>query len=133
MKKYTKFQKVFFTVLPFIAIPIIFLLANFVANHKEYLSPCLTYTLLEIHCPGCGATRASIALLHGDIITSLRQNCMVIIGILICAWLYIEFLFKVYEKPLSFTIVKQNNIWVFVSFLLVYTILRNVFPVLSPF
>ncbi len=133
MKKYTKFQKIFFTVLPFIAIPIIFLLAKFVANHKDYLSPCLTYTLLGINCPGCGATRASIALLNGDIITSLRQNCMVIIGILVCVWLYIEFIFKVYEKPLSFTIVKQKYIWIFVAFLLVYTILRNVFPVFAPF
>ena len=133
MKKYTKFQKVLFTVLPFIAIPIIFLLAKFVANHKEYLSPCLTYTLFGINCPGCGATRASIALLNGDIVTSLRQNCMVVIGILVCVWLYIEFLFKVYEKPLSFTIVKQSYIWVLVSFLLVYTILRNIFPSLAPF
>lgn len=133
MKKYTKFQKVFFTALPFIAVPIIFLLAKFVAEHKDMLAPCLTYTVFHINCPGCGATRASIALLNGDILTSLRQNCMVIIGIIICAWLYIEFLFKVYGKPLSFTIVKEKYIWILVSFLLVFTILRNIFPALAPF
>ena len=133
MKKYTRFQKVFFTILPFVAVPIIFLLAKFVANHKEYLTPCLIYSVFHINCPGCGATRASIALLNGDIITSLRQNCMVIIGILVCAWLYIEFLFKIYARPLPFTIVKQKYIWIFVSFLLVYTIIRNIFPALAPF
>lgn len=133
MKKHTKFQKVFFTILPFIAAPLIFLLAKFVAEHKDMLTPCLTYTLFGINCPGCGATRASIALLNGDIITSLRQNCMVIIGILVCVWLYVEFLFKIYEKPLPFTIVKQKYIWIFVSFLFIYTILRNIFPALAPF
>ena len=133
MKKYTKFHKIFFTVLPLIVAPVIFLLAKFVANHTEMLTPCLTYTVLHINCPGCGATRASVALLNGDILTSLRQNCMVIIGILICAWLYVEFLFKVYETPLPFTILKQKYVWIFLVFLFGYTILRNIFPALAPF
>ena len=48
MKKYTKFQKILFTVLPFIAIPIIFLLAKFVANHKD-VNPNLAIKLLETY------------------------------------------------------------------------------------
>lgn len=133
MKKHTKFQKIFFTALPFIAAPVIFLLAKFVANYKDLLPPCLTYTFFGINCPGCGATRATITLLNGDIITSLRQNAFVIFGVLICVWLYIEFLFKLYGKPLSFTILKEKYIWIFVAILFIYTILRNIFPVIAPF
>lgn len=39
---------------------------------------CSFYNLLKIHCPGCGGTRALWYLLHGEIITSLRHNFLLI-------------------------------------------------------
>ena len=35
---------------------------------------CQFHRLTGLNCPGCGATRALYALLHGDITTALRDN-----------------------------------------------------------
>lgn len=133
MKKYSKFQKIFFTILPFVIIPVIFLLAKYISNYTHLFPECLIYSLTGIHCMGCGTTRAVVALLHGDIITSLRQNCLVIFGIIGCIWLYIEFLFYVYGKKPPFTILKYKYAWCVIIFIVIYTIVRNIFPVLAPF
>ena len=37
-------------------------------------STCLLYTFAGIACPGCGMTRASAFLAHGDIVASLRLH-----------------------------------------------------------
>lgn len=36
------------------------------------LLPCPTALLLHLPCPGCGMTRATLALLHGDFAGSIR-------------------------------------------------------------
>lgn len=45
--------------------------------------PLLHY--FGIQCPGCGGTRAMYSLLHGDILTSLQMNPVVVIGYLAVA------------------------------------------------
>lgn len=133
MKKHSKAKKIFFIILPFVCILIIYFLAVFFSKHTYVFGQCNTYTLFSIHCPGCGTTRACLALLNGDIITSLRQNCLVIFGILVSAWMYIEFIFYLFEKKPPFTVFKLNYLWAFLIFLGVYTVARNIFPVLAPF
>lgn len=43
------------------------------------LPKCPTYTLTGIPCPGCGSTRATLALLHGDILQALWYNPLAIL------------------------------------------------------
>lgn len=43
-----------------------------------WLPKCFFHELSSLHCPGCGATRAMYALLHGNILLSLRNNLMMI-------------------------------------------------------
>ena len=38
--------------------------------------PCPIKQLLGLECPGCGATRAAAALLHGHLREALRQNAL---------------------------------------------------------
>ncbi|MEO6943024.1 MAG: DUF2752 domain-containing protein [Terrimesophilobacter sp.] len=45
--------------------------------------PILHY--FGIQCPGCGGTRAMYSLLHGDIITSITMNPLVVAGYLAVA------------------------------------------------
>lgn len=42
--------------------------------------PILHY--FGIQCPGCGGTRAMYSLLHGDILTSIQMNPLVVAGYL---------------------------------------------------
>lgn len=41
-----------------------------------WLPKCPLYVLTHLHCPGCGATRAVYALLHGDWLTAFRNNIL---------------------------------------------------------
>ena len=42
----------------------------------RWLPKCVFYELSGIYCPGCGATRALYAALHGEVMRSLRCNVM---------------------------------------------------------
>ncbi len=60
--------------------------AVFFASHDPYSStvfpPCPILALTGWQCPGCGGTRATYSLFHGDVVTSLRMNPLVIAGYL---------------------------------------------------
>jgi hypothetical protein len=42
---------------------------------------CAFHWLTGLHCPGCGATRAVHALLHGRVLEALRFNALLIVGV----------------------------------------------------
>jgi hypothetical protein len=44
---------------------------------QKLLLPCPVHFFTGLYCPGCGGTRAIRALLHGDVISSLRYHLAV--------------------------------------------------------
>jgi hypothetical protein len=52
--------------------------------------PCALHWLTGLHCPGCGATRAAHALLHGNFLDALCFNALLVVGApvaaLVVAW-----------------------------------------------
>lgn len=78
-------------------IPIIIVLVYSVFMQLFFGAMCPFKVFLHVDCPGCGLTRATIALLKGDIHESLHYNytCML--------WLITIILFFVdrYIKPLK--------------------------------
>lgn len=64
------------------------------------LPSCYLYELTGIYCPGCGCTRAVYALIHGDVILSLKQNPLVIVSLAVLFVLYIELVFRAFGKKL---------------------------------
>jgi hypothetical protein len=58
--------------------------------------PCGIRSLTGIECPGCGMQRALIALLKGDLITSLRLNpaLMIYLAMLLFTALHLRFSFR---------------------------------------
>ena len=76
-------------------------LALFYINTIDYCSDktfCAFKLITTIPCPGCGMGRATLALLHGDIIRSLSFNFLCIpftLSILISLlWMIIDLLYK---------------------------------------
>jgi fermentation-respiration switch protein FrsA (DUF1100 family) len=58
--------------------------ALFFASHDPYSTTifpqCPILALTGWQCPGCGGTRATYSLFHGDVVQSLRMNPLVIAG-----------------------------------------------------
>ncbi|MBQ8859779.1 MAG: DUF2752 domain-containing protein [Ruminococcus sp.] len=132
MNKFNKTQKIIFALLPLLLIPTVYFAGKFLSNYTYLFPPCMSYTLFHFNCPGCGMTRSVLALLQGDILLSLRQNICVVGGILVCVWLYVEYVFFLFSKKPPFTILKTKFLWALLIFLGIYTALRNIFPVLAP-
>lgn len=45
------------------------------------LPPCPFHWLTGIYCPGCGATRALHALVHGDMAAALAMNPLLVVAL----------------------------------------------------
>lgn len=68
--------------------------------------PCVFHELTGLHCPGCGATRAAYALLHGNLGEALHQNALLVIAapflaviIFRVVWLWVNGLPPVHVDP----------------------------------
>lgn len=51
--------------------------------------PCLFHLFTGKLCPGCGISRAVVALSHGQILLALRCNAMILILLPIFLWLFV--------------------------------------------
>jgi len=95
---------------------------------------CQFHRITGLNCPGCGATRACHALLHGDLITALRDNALFILGsvagLLRVSWLY----FERWRGRSVRALVPGNWGWALLFIALVFSVLRNLpaFSFLSP-
>ncbi len=100
---------------------IVLLLAPPGSPHAKWLPKCLFHQLTGLYCPGCGATRALSALLHGNLKASLHNNALLIpLG---------ATLFVLIAKPeIS---LKRPVAFAIVAIVLSFTVLRNI-PV-APF
>ncbi|MGN0459424.1 MAG: DUF2752 domain-containing protein [Ruminococcus sp.] len=131
MKKYSVSKRILVILLPIISVILLYFVAVFVAKNIP-LPQCLTYKYLGVYCPGCGMTRSVIALLNGDILLSLRDNALIILGILLVLAIYLELVFKVFGKRLRFPIHSNKFIFGVLIFIGVYSVLRNFVPFLAP-
>ena len=132
LKHYKTYQKVLICILPFASVVILSFTAWFVLNFITF-PPCLLYEVGGIYCPSCGMTRAVEALINGDILLSIHQNVFLIIYIITAILIYIELFAKiVLEKKYKLSVCNLKFLYAMLILLGIYTILRNVFPILSP-
>ena len=72
------------------AIAGVVLLLFFDPNQKNFFPICVLNETTGLHCPGCGATRATHALVHGDLATAFDKNPLFILFIPFFAYLAIR-------------------------------------------
>ena len=51
-----------------------FILYRFYPGWRRFFPPCPFHALFHLYCPGCGSTRATYCLLHGDLAGVWRYN-----------------------------------------------------------
>jgi hypothetical protein len=64
------------------------LLLHFPPDQYRFYPRCPVYAYLHLQCPGCGATRALAALLHGRLAEAFHLNPLFVAGVLPAAALY---------------------------------------------
>ena len=91
------------------------------SSHAKWLPKCMFHQTTGLYCPGCGATRALSAMLHGDVKASLHNNALLfpLLALIVFLLMKPETSLK---RPFAVTIV---------AVVLGFTILRNI-PV-APF
>ena len=89
--------------------------------HAKWLPKCMFYHVTGLYCPGCGATRALSAMLHGDLKSSLHNNLLLFPLLALIAVLIVKPEISL-KRPVAIAIV---------AVVLLFTILRNI-PV-APF
>jgi hypothetical protein len=64
------------------------LLLRFPPDQYSFYPQCPIHAYLHLQCPGCGATRALAALLHGQMADALHLNALLVAVVLPAAAVY---------------------------------------------
>ena len=89
----------------------------------RWVPPCILRTLTGWQCPSCGMTHAVLALCR---LEALRQNALLIFGVVLAVLRYAEMWLKALGRPKTL-IPRTAGFWIGVLlFWIAYSVLRNV-------
>lgn len=74
-KKFKQDDYIYYSLL--ITLVILIVIGIIIKNYVK-IPECIIYKNLHIYCPGCGCTRAFIAMLKGNFLESIYQNSTVL-------------------------------------------------------
>ena len=91
---------------------------------NSILPGCIFYKCTSLYCPGCGATRALHALVHGDIKEALSQNMLLFLMVPLLAAM------AIYPKIVKFRFFAH----IVLAVVVLFAVLRNLecFSFLAP-
>ncbi|MGW1165046.1 DUF2752 domain-containing protein [Streptomyces sp. NPDC001153] len=94
-------------------------------NEPGHYPVCPLYRLTGLYCPGCGGLRSAHALVHGDLLTALRDNALGVAACLGFAVLWtVWVVHAVRGRPVRLE-PRPAHLWAIGSLLLVFTAVRN--------
>lgn len=94
---------------------------------RLHLPLCTFYALTGWYCPGCGATRATHALLHGQWLAALHDNALWIGGLPLYAYLAASEMRQQFRgRPLPGDLSRRPWLWAALGLLtLLFAVARN--------
>ena len=103
-------------------------------SKNSFYPVCQFHLLTGLYCPGCGATRASYQLLHGNFLIALHDNALFVVSLVALGLRGLWFVKRrISRQPVHFFI-PPNALWVFLAGAVVFVVLRNLpaFSFLAP-
>ena len=113
------------------------IVAAYKPSDYDFYPKCMSWTVLGIHCPGCGLTRAAHSLLHLDIPQTLAWNPLALFVLpYLAAALVRSVWFWLWDVRSARSMLPERLGWFVVGVVLVFWVLRNVphepFTLLAP-
>ena len=98
---------------------------------------CPFRALTGLHCPGCGVTRGMHQLLHGDLLSALDYNALLIVFVPMIVFFMLTLLsIAIRGRRIRFPGFAPKATWGLLVVLLVFGVLRNLpfypFTILAP-
>lgn len=97
---------------------------------NNFFPTCAFHKLTGLYCPGCGATRALYALLHGNFSLAIKDNALFIFTLAALATRGAWFAARHFLGKPAGQFFPPVILWAFVIVAAVFTVLRN-FPAFS--
>lgn len=114
------------------AVLMLFLIKERLLGIASSLPPCSFRVVTGYHCPGCGNTRSVKALLHGDILLSLRNNPIILFGCLMGILFYLEQLAGFFGKEIKL-VPRKKFVWgTIAAVFVIFYVVRNFIPEIAP-
>ena len=95
---------------------------------------CMFHSLTGLNCPGCGATRAFYALLHGNLRLALKDNALFVLMLAALAVWSARFVFRKLKNQPATVNAPPKFLWMFLFVAFIFAVVRNLpgFEWLSP-
>ncbi len=95
---------------------------------------CRFHQMTGLNCPGCGATRAAHALLHGHLALALRDNALLTLAPVALLVRFGGLALARWRRRPTPALIPASGIWGLVATALIFAVLRNLpaFAFLSP-
>ena len=101
------------------------ILAELIESAGQGVYPCLFHVVTGAYCPGCGGTRAFLALLHGRVADSIRLNPLVLyMAVSIPSFLLYQF-YCIQKKKAPRPVVWMTALFIGIAVLAVNFFVKN--------
>jgi hypothetical protein len=103
------------------------LLLFFDPSSESFFPTCPLYAATGLACAGCGLTRATHAIIHGDLFSALRFNLLSPFVTTLLGYTWVSLLsFAARGKSLSFTLLTGKASTAILVILIAFSIVRNI-------
>ncbi len=103
-------------------------------TQNNFYPVCQFHKLTGLNCPGCGATRALFALLHGHFLRALHDNALFVLSLAALAIWSAPFVWRKWRNQPASLDFPPKLLLTFLAVAIVFAVLRNLpaFAFLSP-
>lgn len=121
-----------------IVVTLCVLIGSFVVIHyptkdNTFYPRCPWFMLTHTYCPGCGTLRAIEAAIHGNFRSMFHNNILACLLSPILIYCYGSLVSRSFWRvQLPMVVPSKSTLLAFSGIILIYWLLRNLIPVLSP-